>query len=70
MKVWSNALEIALAMYLLERQLGVACVIPIGVAIGKLLYLSHQNDLLKSLSFAARLSRSNKFSHEASGTLA
>ncbi|KAH7091601.1 P-loop containing nucleoside triphosphate hydrolase protein [Paraphoma chrysanthemicola] len=32
-EVWSNTLEIALAMYLLQRQLGVACAIPIGVAI-------------------------------------
>ncbi|PVH92952.1 hypothetical protein DM02DRAFT_697942, partial [Periconia macrospinosa] len=36
-EVWSNTLEIALAMYLLERQLGVACAIPIGVATVSLL---------------------------------
>jgi ATP-binding cassette subfamily C (CFTR/MRP) protein 1 len=34
-EVWSNTIEIALAMYLLQRQLGVACAIPIGVAICK-----------------------------------
>lgn len=28
-------IEIALAIYLLERQLGVACVIPIGVSVGE-----------------------------------
>ena len=33
-ELWSNALEVALAIYLLERQLGVACAIPIGVAVG------------------------------------
>ncbi|KAF2030893.1 hypothetical protein EK21DRAFT_64674 [Setomelanomma holmii] len=32
-EVWSNILEIGLAMYLLQRELGVACAIPIGVAI-------------------------------------
>ncbi|KAF2846111.1 ABC multidrug transporter-like protein [Plenodomus tracheiphilus IPT5] len=32
-EIWANTLEIALAMYLLERQLGVACAIPIGVAV-------------------------------------
>ena len=34
-EIWANLIEIALAIYLLERQLGAACVIPIGVAIGK-----------------------------------
>jgi hypothetical protein len=34
-EVWSNTLEIGLAMYLLQRELGVACAIPIGVAIGR-----------------------------------
>ncbi|KAH8712254.1 hypothetical protein GQ44DRAFT_689190 [Phaeosphaeriaceae sp. PMI808] len=32
-EVWSNTIEISLAMYLLQRELGVACAIPIGVAI-------------------------------------
>ncbi|KAL9030430.1 MAG: hypothetical protein Q9196_001447 [Gyalolechia fulgens] len=30
---WANVIEVAVAIYLLERQLGVACAIPIGVAI-------------------------------------
>lgn len=34
-EIWANMIEIALAIYLLERQLGAACVIPIAVAIGK-----------------------------------
>lgn len=34
-EIWANIIEIALAIYLLERQLGAACVIPLGVAIGK-----------------------------------
>lgn len=33
--IWGNALEIGLAIYLLERQLGLSCVVPVGVAIGK-----------------------------------
>lgn len=32
-EIWANVIEIALAIYLLERQLGVACVIPLAVAI-------------------------------------
>ncbi len=34
-EIWANVIEIALAIYLLERQLGAACAIPIAVAIGK-----------------------------------
>lgn len=34
-EIWANTLEVGLAIYLLERQLGVACAIPIGVAVGK-----------------------------------
>lgn len=33
-EVWANAIEVGIAMYLLERQLGVACVVPIAVSIG------------------------------------
>ncbi|KAL9595555.1 MAG: hypothetical protein Q9219_006375 [cf. Caloplaca sp. 3 TL-2023] len=32
---WANVIEVAVAIFLLERQLGVACAIPIGVAICK-----------------------------------
>lgn len=35
-EIWANATEIALAIVLLERQLGIACAVPIGVAICKL----------------------------------
>lgn len=34
-EIWANMIEIALAIYLLQRQLGAACVIPIGVAVGE-----------------------------------
>ncbi|KAF2634043.1 hypothetical protein P280DRAFT_52852 [Massarina eburnea CBS 473.64] len=36
-EIWSNCLEVGLAIYLLSRQLGVACTIPIGVAVVSLL---------------------------------
>jgi hypothetical protein len=38
-ELWSNTIEVALAIYLLERQLGAACAIPIGVAVGKWYYV-------------------------------
>jgi len=34
-ELWSNTAEIAVAIYLLSRQLGAACAIPVGVSIGK-----------------------------------
>lgn len=33
--IWANLLEIGVAVYLLERQLGVACLIPVGAALGE-----------------------------------
>lgn len=33
-EMWANVAEIALAIFLLERELGVACVVPVGVTIG------------------------------------
>lgn len=33
-EIWANIVEVALAIYLLERQLGAACAIPLAVAIG------------------------------------
>lgn len=35
--VWANLIEIVIAVYLLGRQLGLACLIPVGAAICKLL---------------------------------
>ncbi|CAG9989646.1 unnamed protein product [Clonostachys byssicola] len=32
-EVWANLVEIAVAVYLLQRQLGIACLIPVGAAI-------------------------------------
>lgn len=35
-EIWANALEVSIAIFLLERQLGVACVIPVAVSLRKL----------------------------------
>lgn len=32
-EIWANSAEVAIAIYLLKRQIGVACVIPVGVSI-------------------------------------
>ena len=34
-EIWANAIEIAVAIILLEKQLGIACAVPIGVSICK-----------------------------------
>jgi ATP-binding cassette, subfamily C (CFTR/MRP), member 1 len=34
-EIWSNPIEIGVAIYLLKRQLGLACLVPVGVAIGR-----------------------------------
>ncbi|KPM36182.1 Multidrug resistance-associated protein 1 [Neonectria ditissima] len=34
--IWANLIEIGVAVFLLERQLGVACLIPVGAAIGSI----------------------------------
>ncbi|KAH6855473.1 ABC transporter [Chaetomium sp. MPI-CAGE-AT-0009] len=36
-EIWGNAIEVGVAIYLLERQLGVACVVPVVVSILSLL---------------------------------
>lgn len=37
-EIWSNAIEVGVAIYLLERQLGVACVVPVAVSIREFLF--------------------------------
>ncbi|KAL5456081.1 hypothetical protein PMIN07_006814 [Paraphaeosphaeria minitans] len=32
-EIWANTIEVGLAIYLLQRQLGIACTVPIGVAV-------------------------------------
>lgn len=40
-EIWANVFEVVLAIYLLQRQLGVACAIPIGVAISKFMLFNN-----------------------------
>jgi hypothetical protein len=37
-EIWANLIELCVAIYLLQRQLGVACAIPIAVAVGEFMY--------------------------------
>jgi len=32
-EIWSNAIEVGIAIYLLEKQLGIACVVPVAVSL-------------------------------------
>jgi hypothetical protein len=34
-EIWANAIEVGVAIYLLEKQLGIACVVPVAVSLGK-----------------------------------
>jgi hypothetical protein len=34
-EIWGNSVEVGVAIYLLEAQLGVACVVPVAVSIRK-----------------------------------
>ena len=34
-EIWGNAIEVGIAIYLLEKQLGVACAVPVAVSIRK-----------------------------------
>lgn len=34
-EIWANPIEIGLAIFLLERQLGISCTVPVCVALGK-----------------------------------
>ncbi|KAF4633015.1 hypothetical protein G7Y89_g5109 [Cudoniella acicularis] len=42
-ELWANLLEVAIAIYLLKRQLGAACAVPIAVAIGKSTLLIYEH---------------------------
>jgi ATP-binding cassette, subfamily C (CFTR/MRP), member 1 len=34
-EIWANSAEVAIAIYLLEKQLGIACIVPVVVSIRK-----------------------------------
>ena len=50
-EIWANAIEISVAIYLLERQLGAACAIPIAVAVGKSTFKMRQRHLARMSCF-------------------
>jgi hypothetical protein len=51
-EIWGNLVEIGVAVYLLERQLGIACLIPFATALGELEFLFYfpQSRSAKKLS--------------------
>ncbi|OJK00394.1 hypothetical protein ASPACDRAFT_52107 [Aspergillus aculeatus ATCC 16872] len=57
--IWGNALEIALAIYLLKRQLGVACVVPVAVAVVALVgsIIAMSSVMLKQASWLQAIER-------------
>jgi ATP-binding cassette subfamily C (CFTR/MRP) protein 1 len=50
-ELWANVLQIGLATWLMERELGVACVTPIVVAVG--MFLPHLRGLAPFNKFAS-----------------
>ena len=70
-EIWSSSIEIGIAIYLLKRQLGMACLIPVGVALG--LSLAHHISFVSSLigcsSFSPWLDGRHGACHAAPGTL-
>lgn len=40
-EMWANIIEIAVAIVLLEAQLGISCLIPVAVAVGTFFFLFH-----------------------------
>ena len=54
-EIWANIIEVALAIYLLERQLGAACAIPLAVAICKFEALSGNVNVSSLLTFPLRI---------------
>lgn len=45
---WANLIQVFIATWLLQRELGVACVAPIAVSIGRFLQLSPAVDTVPS----------------------
>ena len=72
--VWANLVEIAIAIFLLERQLGVACLIPVAAAICKMLKYEMQdqraNSSINQSSLHHRICHCRQFRHGPPGHLA
>lgn len=56
-ELWANLIEIGLAIYLLQRELGVACAIPVGVALCRYFLYSQGKQLMPVPSFHDGLNR-------------
>jgi ATP-binding cassette, subfamily C (CFTR/MRP), member 1 len=69
-ELWVNLIEVGIAIYLLERQLGVACVVPIAVAICKFALIPYENTLIDGISFFGRIPGRNKSRYFASSNVA
>ena len=75
-EIWSNLIEVAVAIYLLERQLGVACVVPVAVSIGgffsppSVVVHDRAGVLTTEKRFAAGLHDRHELHHVAAGHVA
>jgi hypothetical protein len=74
-EIWANTIEVVVAIYLLSRQLGVACAIPIAVAVGKFALLIFQHRTRVRLiadycSVFGRVAWCHKRSHETPSSMA
>lgn len=72
--VWANLVEIAIAIFLLERQLGVACLIPVGAAICELFKSrvkgQRANSSINQSSLHHRVCHCRQFRHGTPGAVA
>lgn len=72
--VWANLVEIAVAIFLLERQLGVACLIPVGAAICELfksgMKSQRANSSINQSSLHYWICHCRQFRHGAPGPVA
>jgi hypothetical protein len=44
-EIWANILQLGIGIFLLERQLGVACVAPLVVSLGMSIYLQEESSI-------------------------
>ncbi len=40
-EIWANSAEVGIAIYLLQQQIGIACVVPVGVSIRRSLLCNY-----------------------------
>jgi hypothetical protein len=72
-EIWASALEIAVAIYLLQIQLGVSCAVPIGIAVGEFdrhNLLCRNPMIVTTCSFVDRVHHCDEFCGRASRRVA